>query len=163
MNHGSPLINRIVYTASLATDARAIDPILDPMRQITAKFSPGQELPQADQAILQRVQQQLETYLVERETSRYFTPESLQLQIEQHERGDNRTTQLEMLIVVIITILGGLATSALPFLSGLQDRMLAGGAMAFSLVHIGAAALFLTALPAFRSQFRKAFMVLCTA
>jgi hypothetical protein len=156
------LLERITYTASLATRYEDISPMLEVMRGITARRSPGEPLASEDHSRLLEVQKQLEDYLVSREPLRLFTLDSLHLQIDQHLRGDtSHKSALQVGAVIVISfVAAGIATS-LPRVSTPQQHGLVFGATTFSVITVGAAWLFLTALPAFKSELRRAFVVIC--
>lgn len=153
------LIDKVTYTASLASNPAEIDKQLDTLRIITAKDNTAPN--DTDTAELQKLQGQLENYLVTRERLRFFTPESLRVQIDQYMQGyvNNKSRILLFLVFGAAVLLAAVAAS-LP-LSGIPQRVQAGGATAFSVVTIGAAWLFLLALPAFRSNLRRAFVIIC--
>jgi len=156
-------IEKLLYTASLVTKVEDIDPLLDKVRFITSKSEyQTAGLTNAERATIADIQQQIETYLVTKEQLRYFTPDSLQLQIEQHMSGGSggaSRTKLMSVLVAAMVLSVGLAV-LLP-LDNPQQRGQVGGSVAFSIVNVGAAWLFLTALPAFKSSLRKAVMLIC--
>ncbi len=155
------VLDRIIYVASLATSPHDIDPSLNVIRAITARIDPSQPLSPTDQAQLLAAQQQIETYLVTAEPLREFTPESLQLQIEQHMRGGvGRKSRGQLIVVIAVATLAATGVGFLP-LSNLPQRIQAIGATEFSLLTVGAAWLFLTALAAFKSELRHAFLLIC--
>jgi hypothetical protein len=158
------LLDQVIYTASLVSHPEEIDAILDPLRILTANLTGGEKvLSEQDNDNLRTVQQELEEYLVTREQLRFFTPESLQLQVEQHMRGDSqRKSQKQVAGVVIIAPIVAITAALLPGLANVQQRGLVFGATTFSLVTVGAAWLFLTALSSFRSKLRRAFIVICS-
>jgi hypothetical protein len=157
----SAFIEKVTYTASLVTRAEDIDKLLDPLRVITARSDPSKDLSSDDVETLKRIQVELESYLVTKEKIRSFTLDSLHLQITQHMEGKQDNTSLIQLWIVVITaiIFAGIAAN-LP-LHTIQEQVQAGGATAFSVLTVGAASLFLTALPAFRSALRQRFMLIC--
>lgn len=156
------LIDRITYTASLATSLQGIDSLLEPVRFITARVNSTDPLQPRDRAELEAVQQQLEHYLVTQEKQRYFTPDSLQLQIEQHMQGyGGRHSRRQLNVVIAVSALVAIAAACLPMLQGPQQRGRVAGSVLFSSLTIGAAWLFLSALPAFTSRPRHAFQTIC--
>jgi len=160
----SSLIERITYTASLATNPKAIDSILDSFRDVTVRIDPAKPLSSSDHAKLVKVQHELEKYLVQKETLRSFTAESLRLQIEQHLQGNvGKKSQARLSIVIVLAIVLALVAALVPHLDNPEQRGLTGGATVFSLLTVGAAWLFLTALPAFQSSLRRAFVIICIA
>ncbi len=76
-------IDVVTYVASLASDMKAIDPLLDPLREITSRLQPGQTLGAADQAVLADVCRKLQAYLVERDPLRSVTKATLETKIGQ--------------------------------------------------------------------------------
>lgn len=160
MTPGKTLVDQVVYTASLASSPTDIDEPLDTLRKITAREDHA--LSQADVAKLNSLQNELEDYLVTRERLRFFTPESLRVQIDQYMQGYvNGKSRILLLMVVGAAIFLAVGAASLP-LSNIPQRVQAGGATAFSAITVGAAWLFLMALPAFRSRLRQAFVVICT-
>lgn len=163
METDSALIERITYTASLATTPEDIDSFLDSFREVTSRADPSRPLDTYERAKLLTVQQQLEEYLVTRERLRLFTQESLQLQIEQHiQGGTDKKSRIRLILVLAIAFGGAVTAASVLQLSNIEQRIQVGGATAFSLLTVGAGWLFLTALPAFKSELRKAFLVICT-
>ncbi|HSE61377.1 MAG TPA: hypothetical protein VLA88_03715 [Candidatus Saccharimonadales bacterium] len=74
---GATAVDVITYLASLASNPREIDPILDRLREVTVRQGKNTTLTEADQAALAEVFQQLLRYLVEREPLRAFTREEI--------------------------------------------------------------------------------------
>lgn len=71
----------ITYLASLASSPQDIEPILEDLRELTAKAEPGKPLTQSAQMILARMYTELETHLVEKERLRQFSRESVRARI----------------------------------------------------------------------------------
>lgn len=160
------VVERINYTASLATHPQYIDVILAPYRAITARMGNSQPLSAQDHATLKSVQQQLETYLVQHEPVRSFTPQSLRLQIDQHMRGNtNRRSRLQVAIILLAAVALAVSVLFLPEYAarGLQQQVQLGLTVAFAVLHLGAAWLFISALKSFKSPLRQAFTLICVA
>lgn len=68
-------VDTIIYTAQLVSDPKAIEPILDNVRIITAKNNTN--LNTQDTQTLLEVYLKLENYLIEKEPLRHFTADSL--------------------------------------------------------------------------------------
>jgi len=155
------IIDQITYTASLASHPQEIDPLLDPLRFITAKMVDSQGLSTEDLTTLNKVQRSLEDYLLNYEPLRAFTPETLQQKIRQHIYGDSQIKgrrQLRTIIIlaVLLSIGGGLA----PGINGLPLRIEFAVAIAFSVLHLGAAWFFYSALRTFKSPLRHGFQLI---
>jgi hypothetical protein len=78
----SPL-DVVVYTASLATNPKEVDSLMDAVRYLTANKVAGQSLTLEQEKTLADVYLKLEDYLINREPLRKFTREDLRLQISQ--------------------------------------------------------------------------------
>lgn len=160
------LVDRIVYTASLATRMSEIDQYLDKLRATTSQSTFSSEtMTDQEYATLSGVQQQLEQYLVEREPLRSFTNESLQVQVEQHLAGNVETKQglLKVTIILVLALVAATLGGVLPGVPGSQQQqIILAGAVATCFLNLGASWLFLSALPAFKSQLRRAFGFICT-
>jgi hypothetical protein len=165
MEHAEParvFIDRIIYIVSLVTSPQDVDPFLDTLRGITSRIDPSRPLNQADRKRLQALQEELETYLVTREPLRKFTPEALTLQIEQHMQGNvGHKSRTQLIATVTVATLCAMSAALLLPLSNVPQRIQVGGATEFSLLTVGAAWLFWTALPAFKSELRRAFVLIC--
>lgn len=157
-------IDKLFYTASLATNPRDIDPLLDRMRVMTSR--PGYKpemLTDNERAVVTELQAELEQYLVTKEPLRSFTPQSLQLQITQHMEGNvGSSSKRQLIVVLVVAFVVALGAAVLLPLADPQQRGQVGGSVAFSLVNVGAAWLFVTALRAFKSSLRQAFVLICS-
>jgi hypothetical protein len=71
----------VTYIASLASEPRAIDPLLDPMREIGSRTEPGKPLSDADQTALAEVCRRIQLYLVQQDPLRTFDQASLREKI----------------------------------------------------------------------------------
>jgi hypothetical protein len=71
------VLDMVTNTAALASNSSEIDPILDKVRAITSRNTPGQVLSAADEDILLGVYLGLEVYLTTKEPIRTFTKEEL--------------------------------------------------------------------------------------
>lgn len=162
MEPGSVLVDKVIYTASLVSRPQDVDKLLDDLRVITASRNLSMPLNPSDKAKLLEVQRGLEQYLVSKERLRYFTPDSLRLQLEQHMNGgtfNKARPQLFTVVGLSLTLALSLAIIA-PF-EMLQQRIQVGGAAVFSLLTVGAAWLFFVALSSFQSELRRAFRLIC--
>src|SRR5687768_4619084 len=74
-------VDVVTYVASLASDPRAIDPILEDVRELTARLRPGEALSDSDQTTLAIVYQKLEAYLISQDPLRHFDKPGLAAKI----------------------------------------------------------------------------------
>lgn len=73
---GSPL-ELVTYAASLVSNPADIDPLLDPVRKITAMHAPGEDLSPANESEIFEVYIKLEKYLMTSDPIRTFTKAEL--------------------------------------------------------------------------------------
>lgn len=78
------IVEVVIYLASLASQPKDIDPILDEVRMVTSRLKPGQALAGQDMALMQSVQSRLEDYLLHKDQLSSFTKDSLQERIKNH-------------------------------------------------------------------------------
>jgi hypothetical protein len=86
----------VMYMAGLASNPRAVNPILDEVRQVTAQLGPERALSAADKVVMAKVYKQLEAYLAEKEALRVFTKEGLRENIIQ-KFGESNLATIEFL------------------------------------------------------------------
>jgi hypothetical protein len=159
------LIDRITYTASLVTHPSDVDPYLDKMRAITSRtnFLP-ENMSFEEVTTLSELQRQLEVYLMQEEKLRFFTPDSLQAQIELHMSGGKGAKQSLLKVdgIFITSVIAAVIVSFLPILrANDREHIIFAGAVASALMNVGAAWLFVDTLPAFRAALRQAFQFFC--
>lgn len=70
-------LDMVTRAASLASNVRNIDTILDDVRMITSKLEPGQSISDNDNKKLIQAYLQIENYLITQESLRTFTKEDL--------------------------------------------------------------------------------------
>src|SRR5687768_4852876 len=109
-------IEAIAYVASLVTNSKEVDAVLDRFRQVTSKVYSSDDLTDQDKATLASVQKDLEDYLVDREKLRFFTRESLRLQVEQHLRGENayKNSKMQLWTIIVLSIAASWLTLFMP-------------------------------------------------
>ena len=156
-------LDRVIYTASLATDSQQIDSIMDDVRIITAsRGDKSNPLTYSDQQALADIQHKLEDHLVTQEKVRFFTRESLALQIEQHMQGSTRRERFalrSLVITILAALFAAVTTLLLPGVPGdISQHIQLAGSIAFAIIHLGAAWLFMSALSAFKTKLRHAFI-----
>ena len=109
---GRSVIDTITYLASLVSQPREVDDMLDPLRYITANIGPSKSLTPDNVAELNQVQAQLEDYLIHREPFQKFTPETLHARIADHfdpGRAWRRFVAAIKLAAYSLAILAGIA------------------------------------------------------
>lgn len=154
------LIDRIIYLGSLASQRSDIDPMMEPLREITANWQDTEALSAEDRATLQQLESQLKTYLVKQDPIRAFTPDSLELRL--HEQALHKTTtKRAMGVVLMLSVLAAGIGFAIPWPLSFNDRLLLMTPLFFLVLHIGIAWLYLTALKNFKPDMQRAFVYVC--
>jgi hypothetical protein len=112
-------IDCIVYLASLISEPRSVDSVLDKLRLITTQSA---EPSTQDAKVLQVVQQELEDYLLHRERLRSFNAQSLEATIDQFLAVNNPAKLAKTAALKHISITVGIAAliTAVCFASGLM-------------------------------------------
>ncbi len=80
------VLDVVLYLASLASNPRDIDPILNTVRTVTAHTNTEEPTSANDVQKLEQVREQLETYLVTQERVRAFTPDNLRQRVQDRFR-----------------------------------------------------------------------------
>lgn len=160
---GRQLIDEVIYLASLVSNPRAIDSWMDTVRMVTATLPPSGEPEERQKAELLDLKHKLENYLLNQESVRVFTPESLELQLENYISGGTTKRAIWQLagvslIALFVTGLVALLTTRMES-GGIRTQII--GTTFFALLHIGAAWLFLSALASFTTRLRVAFRWIC--
>lgn len=123
MNGGSRTIERVTYLASLVSDIRAVNPMLETLRFITAQHAqePQPTLSTEEQAQLRRLEVQLSEYLLTKDPVRAFSRESLAAAVNQHFASTdpraqaNKATRRQILRIFGLSILAyGLGIATIP-------------------------------------------------
>jgi len=156
-------IDAIVYMASLASEPRAIDPILDKLRTVTATMPPDGVLTPGQQQSLASAQERLVTYLTEVEPVREFTKQSLYDRVEARFAGGLSLTSLRwMLFLTVFIALGiGAVLFVLPLNLPDRARFQMVGSTVFGILPAGAAIFFYSALRTFKPEMRRAYQLIC--
>lgn len=161
------LLDKIFYLAELTSDRRAIDPILDTVRGLTAQQNFDiNALTKSDQQALQKVEAKLQDYLIHHDPLRVFSPETLEQQIYEHFEGRRRFHTLRLMmsgIFLAAIVAGGLFFMVATPLFQVDPSMqipitiLAG----YAILQIGAILLFLQALKHFNPKLKRAYLFIC--
>jgi hypothetical protein len=114
-NSDQSLIDIILYLASLVSDPKVIDPIMDEVRQVTANMQPGVPLDPAARQKLEHVRQEITDHLLHRDLLRTFAPDELQQKLVERFGSDGKTPKARQTLRQIILIF--LATAAYTLVS----------------------------------------------
>jgi hypothetical protein len=159
------ILDVVVYLASLASDPKALDPILSTVRFVTANVrEDGKPLSDADVRKLETVRGQLEDHLLHKETVRHFTQKTLEVSVQEHfgtgTRALHRTRHEVVSILAIVAgcfITGFLLTPSL----SMQQRWLIGIMLGLGAFYLGIAWLFWSGLRTFSAKLQNAYRYIC--
>lgn len=76
------IIDVLIYMAGLASQPRAVEPLMDPLRVVTASYVPGRPLTDKSLAQLAATYENVESYLITKEPLRKFTRDDLRRSIQ---------------------------------------------------------------------------------
>lgn len=169
LSKGTNLLDVVMYLASLASNPREIDVVMDAVRRMTAQGQgKGATSPQDTQK-LQEVQKQLETYLVTKEQVRTFTHEDLQERIERRFRLGGylakraKRSLIGLLLVTPLCMLALLIPQPHGLPPAIADKF--GLLMVICLVItwlcVIAALQFLLGLAGFQQEVKRAYAAIC--
>jgi len=154
-------LDAIIFTAALASDARAIDVLLDKVRVITANSSTG-NFSDKDLQTLKGVYDDLETYLVEQEHLRAFTRQSIRQKVYDYTQKRSSQSLRRPLIVIWFTII---VMTILPIVLPLPTGSAAAKpvlaiVLFLTTINASAAWLFWSARKNFRDELKKVYLPL---
>lgn len=157
------IIDTVVYTGQLSSDLKAVDSLLDTLRDITARQSTGKTLSSSDIAELHTLQQKLEYYLVHDEKLRAFDYDSLHLHIQNHIMYGTSMTKLKLVVfgIVMAALLVGMGTLALPLDLPQEVKGYLLQSAAYTTIFLGTAGLFLAAAKNLTAEARSAYRLIC--
>ncbi|HEY5806120.1 MAG TPA: hypothetical protein VIS56_01895 [Candidatus Saccharimonadales bacterium] len=153
------IVDRITFLAGLASDSRAIDPILDDVREITSTRDPSLPLQEPDRVRLSAVYAKLEDHLLHNDALRTFTPESLQQLTDKQFGG---TTSLlsdarrQLLISLALSATAYIVAVPVLYVSGVAFWWLISGIFAALTLFATTCWLFLSGYRTFTQSLRQA-------
>ncbi|HJQ08112.1 MAG TPA: hypothetical protein VJ836_01370 [Candidatus Saccharimonadales bacterium] len=154
------LIDRVVYLGQLASDSRAIDPMMDTVRMITARWQPAQPLADADKAALEKLEIDLKDYLLNRDPLRYFTEETLAERLRTQQTGETGADERNLATILLLSVGAAILSLIMPFFT-LSFRAVLAVYIFLMALGIGTAWLYLSALHNFKRELRWAFVCMC--
>lgn len=87
-NPASNVFDAVTHAATLASNPREIDPILDNMRTLTANLKPNVRLTTTEQRELFNIYLSIEKYLVDRDPIRAFNKDELRKKMSPELRAE---------------------------------------------------------------------------
>ncbi|HSX02503.1 MAG TPA: hypothetical protein VLI05_04290 [Candidatus Saccharimonadia bacterium] len=162
MAEDQQLINRIIYLASLASELRVIDPMLDRLRGVTASYNRDQPLQDKDRRTLQNLEGDLKSYLITQDPVRSFTAESLAARLKAQMESGGRlafsATPWSLVLVLGLSVVSALLAFLLPVPRPLQLALTI--PLYYNTFNISIGWFYLSALRNFKDVFRRAFTTL---
>ncbi len=167
-NNHDKLIDEIILLASLASNRRVIDPILNDVRLITAHIQAGDALSADDQNRLSKVRQRLEDYLVDKDELRTFTRKSIQERIhDQFANGESghltpvglAKRQLKVNLGVVAGVFAVSAAVLLAF--SVSQWWLFAASCSVTAMFLSTCWLFLSGYKTFTTSLRQAYAWIC--
>lgn len=152
MDEARKLLNEIDYLASLASQPSEVDIILDSVRRVTSHV--GSELKPSDLSTLRNTKESLKHYLTTDEKVAIFTPESLEVRLQEHFGTKSRISH-HLLIIIIICICLPIATSFIPLSPNIKSSL--PPTVLNSALSLGGAYFFLISLSSFTKTVKKAY------
>lgn len=162
------LVDKIVYLASLVTDQKKIDSMLDTLRVVTAHLKPGEPISPADEAALKVLYARLLTYLVKEDPVHTYTLEALEQRVGQRFDPDAPAQKRKNLRFMLLGVwVAAFAAYGISFglAAGLPDALRPQlAAPVFMIVlHAGMAWFFLSSLKNFKKELKKAYLFITLA
>jgi hypothetical protein len=160
-NNDRTLVDTTIYLASLASERRTIDPFLDTLRAVTARWKPDTSLSENDRQAILSTQQQIKNYLLNQDPVRALTEESLQQKLQAHSNHDKPLLQrwpiIRLAAVWALAITLFMIVFSLPLSMSPEEKSQLATPMLYAGLHIGIAWFFLSALHNFKANTGRAY------
>lgn len=160
-SHAS-LLDAVTYIAMLASKPGDIDEQLDRVRAITAQRSATQ-LTQEDEEVLSEVYVYIEDYLVNKESLRSFTRESIREKLRNHLEGRLQPKRSHPVATTFFVALGsGVAAMLVPdSIVSVTVKATLAMTLFLAILHLGALGMFWKGLRNFKDEIRRAYLPIC--
>lgn len=152
------LIDKIVYLSSLTSVQSDIDPMMDTLRLITARWQPPQPLPPEDRESLSTLQRKLEDYLINHDPLRSFTSESLQKRLDEYQKGTWRSRLRYFILSLVASLAVAIITYVLPLDLPQQTHLYVSESLFFLTLSVATIWFYTSALRNFKDEFKQAFI-----
>lgn len=154
------LVDQIVYLASLASEAQTIDPKLDVLRRITARWDGVSPFDDKSRGDLTQLSNDLKSYLIEEDPLRSFTSDTLEMRLR---RNFDERSQSEGYIIPLAIgemLLAGIIALPLP-VADFSSKMLIFVTITMQFFIFSALWFYLSSLKNFKPELRHVFITLC--
>ena len=156
------LLDAVTFIATLVSKPSDIDQQLDRVRSITAQRS-AHELTQEDEAVLGEVYVYVEDYLVNKESLRSFTRESIREKLgnQLQDRPQLRKSHPVAGTVLVALGSGALAMMIPEAIMPMTVKVTLAMTLFLAILHLGAVGMFWSGLRNFKDEIRQAYLPIC--
>jgi hypothetical protein len=155
-------LDTVMYMASLVSERRAIDPIMDKVRDITSQLKPGHAPSAADDKELQKVRAELAVYLTEQDPIRLFSIEELETRVKARvQDAGKRRLRTALFASWSFTFLAFFVPFLFLYNQPPMSRMLLSFPFFFVAIHVSIIWFYWSALKDFRPALRRAYVFIC--
>lgn len=156
------LLDAVRFIAMLASKPGEIDEQLDRVRAITAQRSASQ-LTQEDEAVLGEVYVYIENYLVDKESLRSFTRESIREKLRNHLEGKIQSKRsYPAAATLLVALVGGALAMTIPdSVMSVTVKVTLAMTLFLAILHLGAVGMFWSGLRNFKDEIRQAYLPIC--
>ncbi len=158
------LVDNVRYLASLTSETTAVDPVMDTLRTITARWDGTTALDEKDRALLQKLRLDLKTYLVTKDPLRDFNLDSLERRLHARATGSDLPSTrswLDFQTVVLLSLTFAAASILVPTTPSIAERVALAIPFFLLLITAGCTWFYLSSLNNFKEGLRKVFVYLC--
>ncbi len=158
------IIDQIIYLASLASNRREIEPMMDSLRSVTATREANQPLTDQERDKLAKLRANLVDYLIKSDPLRSFTVDTLNQRVQSRystqKSGMSRNTRA-FFGIVLAAVGAGLLAMLPVYGSSIAYRAVVAVPLFYTVLCAGTAWFYLSSLSNFRPELRQAFVLLC--
>lgn len=151
------LIDRITYLASLASEGKVIDPMLDSLRRITAAWDNSQPLEKPARAQLARLESEIKDFLITKDPLRSFTAEDLEDRVRL--RQEKKTFFNKYIVAVAASFVLAGIVYLLPGLV-IEDKNLIATSIQMLTAQLITVWFYVSNLKNFKKEVRQAFVLI---
>lgn len=156
------LLDAVTFIATLVSKPSDIDRQLDRVRSITAQRS-AHQLTHDDEKVLGEVYVYLEDYLVNKESLRSFTRDSIREKISNQAQGNSQLRRSHPVAgVFLVAFSCGVLAMLIPdFIVPMTVKVTLAMTLFLAVLHIGAVGMFWSGLRNFKDEIRQAYLPIC--
>ncbi len=162
------LLDEVLYLAELASDPKAIDPLLDSLRLITAHKNLTRAISPQDRVELVTIHEQLIQYLIQKDLLRNFTRQELEAKIARKFGFSKQGLLMRMpWLAFVAACAASIGASSAAYALGARSPSALRGSIAglvfLSTLYACIPFFFLRGLKGFKQELRKAYYFICVS